>query len=174
MKKIFFASFICTILYSLLVLGVFNVEAQEERTPTVITSDGPLEVDFSEKIAVFQDNVLVQDAQGKVQSDYMKVFFNKEGSEIEKIFCKGRVKIHQIKEGRQSQSEEALYLAKEQKLILTGHPLIEQGASRYRAEKITIFTAQNRVLFEPNAELLIYSEEEGENKNPLMVSEEEE
>lgn len=143
-----------------------------EKQPTVITSDGPLEVDNKQKTAYFQDNVIVTDAQGQVHADTMRVFFTPDGKDINEIHCKGNVKIYQ--EDRNSRSDEAVFYAAEQKLILTGNPEIQQGEDLYRADKITIFTAQNRVLFEPSAQLLIYPDKDDKEKSEFMAQEKEE
>ena len=90
------------------------------KEPTLITSDGPMDVNFSKKIALFKDNVVVIDPQGKVISDEMKVYFAKETNEIKKIECKGNVKIFQS--GRYSESDEAVFFAAEKKIIITGDP----------------------------------------------------
>lgn len=135
--------------------------ANETKNPTIITSDGPLNADFQNKLAVFKDNVVVKDDQGTINADKMNVHFAKD-NQIQKVECYGNVKITQ--EGRYSESQEAVYFALEKKIILTGDPVIRQGSDQYRAEKITIFTSENRVVFEPSAELMIFPDE-GNGKN---------
>lgn len=166
MKKLFAAAVLLW-----LPAGAFAEEAAGQREPTLITSDGPLEMDNNKKVAVFDDNVVVTDAQGKVNADHMEVYFDKE-NEIDRIFCKGHVKIDQT--DRHSESDEAVYEAKEQKLILTGDPVIRQGEDEYRAEKITIFTAENRVIFEPSAQLVIYPDKDDKNKDNIFSKDDEE
>lgn len=167
------------LIWVLLELGAGNAMAEitaptttEPKTPTVITSDGPMEVDYSKKIAVFDENVFVNDPQGTVRADHMEVYFDKETNDIDQIYCKGDVKIHH--QDRTSHSDEAVYETKEQKIILTGNPEILQGLDRYRAEKITIFTAENRVIFEPSAQLLVYPKKEDGAKNDLFSPEDDE
>lgn len=149
------------ILLAALMLFQANARANEttgEKKPTLITSDGPLDADFENKTAVFKDNVVVKDEQGTVKADKMKVFFGNENNEIDKIECRGNVEIRQ--KDRYSESEEAIYYAAEKKIVLKGDPVIRQESDHYRAEVITIFTEQNRVLFEPSAQLLIFPDEE--------------
>ncbi len=142
------------------------VWAEEKKEPTVITSDGPLNADFEKKIALFEDNVFVKDPQGTINADKMKVFFAKETNQIEKMECFGNVKIKQ--EDRRSESQKAVYYALEGKIVLTGDPVIHQGNDDYRAEKITIFAQENRVIFEPSAQLLIFPDKETGSKTSFM------
>lgn len=151
---------------TLLTVGTPSLYAQEQKTPTVITSDGPLNADFEKKIAVFRDNVLVKDAQGTVNADKMNVYFMEESNQIDKIECYGNVKINH--DERYSESQEAIYYATQSKIILKGDPVIRQGNDHYRADVITIFTEQNRVIFEPSAQLLIFPDGEMESKTSFM------
>lgn len=102
---------------------------------TVITCDGPLEIDYANNIAVFKNNVLVDTQDNLIYSDIMEVYFvtsgqdkNNEdaagsmfiGAQIEKIIAKGNVKI--VRGENVSYSEEAFYNASDKKIILTGRP----------------------------------------------------
>ena len=166
MKKLFAAAAI----YVLAGAAVASAQTSGPVEPTLITSDGPLEMDNNKKVAIFDENVVVIDAQGKVNADHMEVFFDKD-NEIDHIYCKGNVKIDQKE--RRSESDEAVYEAKNQKLILTGNPVIKQGLDEYKAEKITIFTAENRVIFEPSAQLVIYPDKNKDNSDLLVGDDEE-
>lgn len=87
---------------------------------TVITCDGPLEVDGQNDAAVFKNNVLVIDERGKIWADMVKVFFEPERKVITKVFAQGNVKIQR---GQNiTLSEEAAYDAQTKVIILTGKP----------------------------------------------------
>lgn len=137
------------------------------KQPTVITSDGPLEVDYTAKTAFFNQNVVVVDTHGTVHADIMKVYFTDDSKDIDHIYCKGNVKIEQPE--RHSESDEALYEAREERMVLTGNPVIKQGKDQYRADKITIFTKQNRVIFEPSAQLIVYPDKKEKSKTDLFA-----
>jgi len=103
-------------------------EALKDRI--VITCDGPLEVDYEKNIAVFKNNVSVDDGTMQLYSDVMDVFFltakdtkskTKDSvSTIDKIVARGNVKI--VRDENISYSQEATYLAKDKKIILSGRP----------------------------------------------------
>ncbi|MDP2939261.1 MAG: LPS export ABC transporter periplasmic protein LptC [Candidatus Omnitrophota bacterium] len=97
---------------------------------TTITCDGPLNVDYQNEIGVFRNNVVATDAQGKIYADMMRIYFDFKAKGIKKIICVGNVKI--IKGESTSYSKQAIYSAKDKKLILIGKPkliLLTEGAN---------------------------------------------
>lgn len=121
-------------------------EVKEGKAPdpldkTVITCDGPLEIDYDKNVAVFKDNVKVVRPDSTIYSDKMDIYFipsekktegvleeAKEpaaepglmGSKIDKIFARGNVKV--VKGENISFSETATYTASDKKVVLTGRP----------------------------------------------------
>ncbi|MCK4859066.1 MAG: LPS export ABC transporter periplasmic protein LptC [Candidatus Omnitrophica bacterium] len=101
------------------VKGVFK----QQNYVTTITCDGCLEVDNLKKKAVFEENVVVHNKDGKISADKIEVFFNEENKKIVKIVAIGNVQIE--RKGNRSYSEEAIYLVEQEKIILTGRPRVE-------------------------------------------------
>jgi len=108
-----------------------TVELQEEqgagdaplssKEPTVITCDGPLEIDYEKEIAIFNTNVKVnQKEQGDMYADKMEAYFDFKNKKILRIKSMGNVKI--VKGENTSYSEEAEYSAATKKMVLTGRP----------------------------------------------------
>jgi len=120
-------------------------EAKEGKAPdlndkTVITCDGQLEIDYDKNVAVFKDNVKVERPDSTIYSDRMDVYFipsdkkapeSKEsaqsntspgvmGSNIDKIFAKGNVKV--LKGENITYSDTATYTSGDKKVVLTGRP----------------------------------------------------
>ncbi|OGW87015.1 MAG: LPS export ABC transporter periplasmic protein LptC [Omnitrophica bacterium RIFCSPHIGHO2_02_FULL_46_11] len=91
----------------------------ESKVPTVITSDGPLEVDYKRNIAHFSKNVVAHHAQGTLNADYMDVIYEKDTRKVSKIVARGNV-IIVSKEGNKTYSDIAVYLAKEGRVVLGG------------------------------------------------------
>lgn len=91
----------------------------ESETPTVITCDGPLIVNYDENIARFHDNVVSEDERGKFRADLMDVYYNKETRRVAKIVAMGNVVI-QNPDGNETFSDHVIYLAEEGRVILGG------------------------------------------------------
>jgi LPS export ABC transporter protein LptC len=113
-----------------------NPKDLPKKKKIVITCDGPLEVDYDKNIAIFYNNVKVDQKDTQIYSDQMNVYFKIEedhglnlsedkdsegmGRQIHKIIAKGNVKI--VRGDNISYSDEAVYDAKQNKIILTGRP----------------------------------------------------
>ena len=93
---------------------------QETKIPINATCSGPLEIEYSQGKAVFNENVVVTHAQGQVFSDKSTLYFDPETKAIIKIVSEGNVKI--LREGSETYAERATYLGKEDKLVLEGRP----------------------------------------------------
>ncbi|MDD5072937.1 MAG: LPS export ABC transporter periplasmic protein LptC [Candidatus Omnitrophica bacterium] len=92
------------------------------KTPTTITCDGPMEIDYGKSYAVFNKNVKVEDERGQVFCDTATAYYDTKTKQVSKIVARGNVKI--MREGSWTYSDEAIYLAPEQKVILTGSPKV--------------------------------------------------
>ncbi len=91
------------------------------KEPTIITCTGPLEIDYEKEIAVFHNNVMVdQKDHGVMHADRMDAYFDFKNKKILRIISKGNVKI--VKDENTSYSDEALYSAQDGKLTLSGNP----------------------------------------------------
>lgn len=103
----------------------------EAFSPTVITCDGPLDVDYENQHATFNHNVKVKDQRGEIFADKMDIYFSTqkadgkqiqgmEGMGIERMEACGSVEIHHG--GNTTYSQKALYETKTGKITLTGQP----------------------------------------------------
>ncbi|MFH1406994.1 MAG: LPS export ABC transporter periplasmic protein LptC [Candidatus Omnitrophota bacterium] len=97
-------------------------DGKDTTTPTVITCSGPLEVDYANNMAVFNDNVSVKDERGEVAADRMIVYFDQKAQKISQVVAKGNVKI--TRGQNVSTSNEAVYKTGENKVTLSGNPKI--------------------------------------------------
>ena len=89
------------------------------KTPTIITADGPLDVDYKNNVAHFTKNVVTQDDRGKLKADYMDVFYGQGSHRVDKIVARGNVVV-ESKDGSTTYSDSAVYLAQEGRVILGG------------------------------------------------------
>lgn len=108
-------------------LGIAEGEKKKSRdpaakkNPTVITCDGPLDIDYENNIAYFYNNVVVVDKRGKLSADKMDVYYNKNRKGVQKIVAVGNVVIENP-DGNTTYSDNVIYLAEEGRVILGGDP----------------------------------------------------
>ena len=89
------------------------------QSPTTITCDGPLVIDYEKNIAHFKDNVIAQDERGKLTAESMHVYYNKTSRRVSKIIAIGNVVIENP-DGNKTFSDNVIYLAEEGRIILGG------------------------------------------------------
>ena len=95
--------------------------SEKDKEVTIITCDGPLEIDYGKRIAIFKNNVVVTHPQGKMFSPKVVVYFSKDKKEkIEKIVSEGGVKI--VRGDNVAWAEKVTYLDSEKRIILEGNP----------------------------------------------------
>jgi len=99
-----------------------TVTENPETSPTVITCEGQLELNYEKNIAVFNKNVYVTDSRGKIRSDKLEVYFDSETDEILELIATGNVEIEE--KGRFTTTQRAVYDRRAKKLTLTGKPKI--------------------------------------------------
>jgi len=97
-----------------------DIRIEMDEGATVITCDGPMYIDYEKNLATFNNNVKIVDEKGEVTAEKLNAHLNPETKAIVKATAKGNVKI--LRGENYSYSEEALYLAEEHKVILSGRP----------------------------------------------------
>lgn len=99
-----------------------EVNLPDEKTGEVVivNCSGPLEIDYAKGIALFNNDVTVESAEGKITSDKAVVYLDAEKKYIVKIICEGKVKI--VRDDNISFAKKATYLNMEKKVILEGKP----------------------------------------------------
>lgn len=120
----------------------------ERKGPVVITAD-TLSAESAK--ALFEGNVVAMTDDLKLCADRMRVFYS-EGSKVSRIEAEGNVRL--IKGDRVVTSEKALFLAAEEKIILTGEPRAVEGENVVTGTKITYLIKENRSVIENSKVLL--------------------
>lgn len=101
----------------------------EERQHVTITCDGPLTFDYANRIATFERNVHVIDAQGELYSDTLVAYLDPAGRTIRYAEALSRVRI--IQHGHTATGERAVYEPAKAKVTLVGDPsllVLPQGS----------------------------------------------
>jgi LPS export ABC transporter protein LptC len=89
---------------------------------TLITCDGPLEIEHALGTATFNNNVMVENKDGKLFSDIATAFFDADAKKIIKIISTGNVKI--IKDDNVTLAQKATYYGEGQRMVLEGSPRV--------------------------------------------------
>lgn len=90
---------------------------------TIITSQGPLEIDYLKNVAIFNIDVHVVDRRGELFCDTLIVYFDPEKKGITQAHAKGNVKLR--RGNAWSFSQEATYDVAKGNIILLGRPKLE-------------------------------------------------
>lgn len=86
----------------------------------LVTCSGPMEIDYNDSTAIFNNDVVVENKEGTLFSDKATVYFDSQNKGILKVISEGNVKI--IKDENVTVAEKATYLGPEERLILEGSP----------------------------------------------------
>ena len=147
------------------VLALANAAAQpaaSEEDATVITSD-KLTFDYLKQYAVFENNVVVVDADMRLTSDKLAIWFN-EKNEVTLIKADGNLHIEQ--QVKTAMAGEAVYDVVAGKITLTVDPRLQRGSHYLEGTKITYWRDQELLECEPAARLVIRpGDDQGVDKN---------
>ena len=102
--------------------GESQDKRDEESAKATITCDGPLGIDYENNIAIFENDVLVEDMKGKIYSDKMQAFLDPVTKNIVKVIAEGDVRV--VRGEDSTHSEKAIYTTADQKIVLIGSPKI--------------------------------------------------
>jgi lipopolysaccharide export system protein LptA len=129
--------------------------------PLVIKSNH-LEIDNGKKTVTFSGNVDARKDDWIINCQKMILFYNKneqtaksaaedEKLRVDKIIAKGDVQIRQSG-GGMATAEEATYYQADERVVLTGKPVVKQGDDFVEGLKITLFLKENRSIVEGTEE----------------------
>ena len=135
----------------------FNLtkDRDAEEGPLVITSN-TLEIDNEKKNVTFTGKVTAKKDDWVIHCNKMILYYDEEAAtsvtntekvRVDKIVAIGDVQILRSGGGEASAGEAVFYQA-EEKIILTGKPMVKQGDDFVEGSKITLFLKENRSLVE--------------------------
>lgn len=177
MKKYYFP----VLLMVLIIMAPAGARGQAvsgSKEPIAIVSDR-FDIYSEKKIAVFSGNVVVTQSDTVIKSDEFHLYYKKEGTpgketstvlnpgaiesgNIERIEAKGHVIITQKK--KVVTGDKAIFYNDQQKVIITGNPMMKDGDNEIRGDRILFFMTENRGVVESSSSkrvtATIYPEEE--------------
>jgi lipopolysaccharide transport protein LptA len=116
----------------------------EPQRESVITAS-KIEFDNKEGVILFDENVLVDDAQFQMRADRLLVFM--EGTnDVQQLMAVGRVSI--TNESRSASCDKAVYTKKDAQIVMTGNARLTQGgnqAGEVTGNRITIWLDDERI-----------------------------
>lgn len=128
--------------------------AQKELGREAVITADRIEFDNKEGVILFDDNVLVDDAQFVMRSDRLLVFM--EGTnDVQQIMAVGRVTI--TNENRSASCDKAVYTKKDGQIVMTGSArLIRQGdeGGEVTGNRITFWLDDERMEVSPGRVVL--------------------
>ena len=131
-------------------------EEEKNDKPSIVVKADSLEIDNKKKIVTFSGNV---DAKRDVFTMYcekMDLHYvdrqsgtspEKTQFEVEKIIASGNVKIIRTG-GGSATADKAIYYQAEEKVVLTGNPVVKQGRDSVEGSRITLYLKDNRSIVE--------------------------
>ena len=130
-------------------------EVAAKASPIVIQSNS-LEIDNNKQIITFKGDVDAKEKTFNIQCDVLLLYY-KDGSapadsddpnlRVDRIVAKGRVKITRP-EGGSASAEHAVYYQAEERVVLTGNPIVKQGDDFIEGDRITLFMKESRSVVE--------------------------
>jgi len=131
---------------------------------TIITSD-KLTFDYQKHYALFEQNVLVDDPQMKLNSDTLTAQFD-DNNKVQLIIAEGHVRIRQ--EDKTAWADTGTYNVETGEIRLEGNPRVQRDNDLLAGDIITFWRDENKMVVEPRARLLIFPDEEGGGKKQLF------
>lgn len=127
---------------------------ESQGQPIVVKSD-TLEFDHQRKQVTFRGNVDAKREDWAIQCRSMVVYYGenpkqpgrKDSLKIEKIIARGEVRIT-LSGGGLATAEEATYDWDEERVVLTGKPVVRQGEDFVEGSVVTLLLKENRSLVE--------------------------
>ncbi len=110
--------------------------------PIEITSDR-VEGYLKENLIVFKGNVIARQKEIVIYCDSLEAILVEDGKGIDRVIASGNVKVRQGT--RLASSEKATFYNREQKIILTGNPIVSEDENMVSGEEVIVDLEKNRV-----------------------------
>lgn len=156
------------------VKGESSFKGMPDKKGSIIVNSDMVEINDSKGMVLFSGNVKARSEDFTIQCDRMTLYYRKRavkgkissnGVVVERIVAKGGVRIKR-KIGGEARADCAEYLSRENKIVLTGNPVVKHGEDFIEGFKITFFLKNNRSIIEGSPESkvkAVFSSPQGTN-----------
>lgn len=151
----------------ILAAGLFSLSSgfAESTTPggekviggaSIVIKSDSMEIDNSRRIVTFTGNVNAAKDSFRIRCREMLVYYmerpgkgagEKKGLGIDKIVARGTVRITR-EDGGVATSEEAVYYQSDERVVLTGNPVVKQGDDFVEGARVILFLKEKRSIVE--------------------------
>ncbi|MGD8229806.1 MAG: lipopolysaccharide transport periplasmic protein LptA [Desulfobacteraceae bacterium] len=131
-------------------------DAKRAGAETIVIKSESLELDNQKRTVVFSGQVDAKREDMTINCEKMTVYYVDQSAEkesgktdvrIDKIVATGSVKISRP-DGALAMSEKAVYYENEEKVVLTGRPVVKQGNDFVEGSRITLYLKEERSIVE--------------------------
>ena len=131
-------------------------DAQKAEAGAIVIKSQSLELDNQKRTVVFSGQVDAKREDMTINCEKMIVHYidqsatkesGKTDVRIDKIVATGKVKISRP-DGALAMSEKAVYYENEEKVVLTGSPVVKQGNDFVEGSRITLYLKEERSIVE--------------------------
>jgi lipopolysaccharide export system protein LptA len=156
-------------LFSLMILSAFGVfihtalwaeEASKgvdhDKGGSIVIHSDSLEIDNKQRLVTFTGHINAEMEDFVIHCEKMLLYYleapSSEGSggeniQIDRIVATGQVRIIRS-EGGLATAEKAVYTQADEKVILSGNPIVKQGEDTVEGSKITLYLKEKRSIVE--------------------------
>lgn len=114
---------------------------ERSQAPVTVTADR-LEADEAAGSVVFIGNAVAVQEDVTIHADRLTILSAPDTREIERVIAEGRVRI--LQQGRQAESEKAVFDRTEETITLTGTPRLREGQNIVEGEEIVLLLDERR------------------------------
>jgi len=137
-------------------------EAREIKKSPINISADELQVNKLDRIAIFKRNVEAHQEGIKLYSDIMKLYYSKEGKDIEKIIAIDKVRMV-TQAGQVVTSNRAIYDLTKDVITLTGKVILQENGNILKGERLTYDLQKELVHITSDQKVKILLERNAEN-----------
>ena len=135
-------------------------ELGKDESKEMVIKSNKLEVDDNRKVVIFTGDVNAKREDFVINCKKLVVFYKslpgskepgKGKTEVDKIIATGNVKISHAKGGAAT-AEKAVYYQRDEKVVLTEHPVVKKGNDFVEGDRITMYLKENRSVVESSGD----------------------